>query len=72
MPSRGPDRLERAGWKKTVFEENDKIANERGIIGYRMRRIGENVIIRFAILAQPGPRGGRTIIVSRYHKPGKE
>ncbi len=72
MPSTKGDRLEKAGWKKTVFEENDKLANERGIIGYRMKRIGENVILRFAILEQPGPNGGRTILVSRYHKTEDE
>jgi hypothetical protein len=69
MPSEGRDRLEKAGWQKTVFEENDRLASERGIIGYRMKRVGENVILRFAILEQPGPNGGRTILVSRYHKP---
>jgi len=72
MPSKSGDRLEKAGWQKTVFEENDKLANERGIIGYRMKRIGENVILRFAILEQPGPQGGRTILVSRYHKTKDE
>jgi hypothetical protein len=72
MPARGKDRLEKAGWEKTTFEENDKLANERGIIGYRMKRIGENVILRFAILEQPGPQGGRTILVSRYHKTEDE
>ena len=78
MPSKGRDRLARAGWQKTVFEENDKLANERGIIGYRMKRVNESTILRFAILGEPGPKGGRTILVSKYskysgyNKPGDE
>jgi len=70
MPSTKKDRLEQAGWEKTIFEENDKLAEERGIIGYRMKRVDENTILRFAILEEPGPKGGRTILVSRYNKPG--
>jgi hypothetical protein len=72
MPSKGGDRLVRAGWEKTVFEENDRLAEERGIVGYRMKRVNESTILRFAILEHPGPKGGRTILVSKYHKPGVE
>jgi hypothetical protein len=70
MPSKGrsKDPLVKAGYKKTKLHKGEATAERRGIIGYRIVKPRPDVAIRVALTRKKGPRGGRTVAVTKLKK----
>jgi hypothetical protein len=70
MPNRGrsKDPLVKAGYKKAKLHSGEAEAERRGIVGYRIVKPRPGVAIRVALTKKKGPRGGRTVAVTKLKK----
>jgi len=70
MPNKGrlKDPLVKAGYKKAKLHKGEETAQRRGIMGYRIVKPRRDVAIRVAITRKKGPRGGRTVAVTKLEK----
>mgnify|MGYP006977947282 CR=1 FL=1 len=57
-------------YRKVIYENNERIAEQRGIVGYRMLKVSDDLYLRLAITKKRGPRGGRSIVVSKIERIG--
>jgi hypothetical protein len=70
MPNRGrsKDPMVKAGYKKEKLHSGEAVAGRRGIAGYRIIKPRPGVAIRVALTNKKGPRGGRTVAVTKLKK----
>lgn len=52
-------------YKEITLSEGERNAQERGIVGYRIKQIKPGVYIKLAIVKERGKRGGKTVAVAK-------
>ena len=66
--ARSKDPLVKAGYRKAKLHKGERKAKGRGIVGYRIIEPRPGVKIRIALTKKRGPRGGRSVAVSKLKK----